>query len=292
MNMVPARMVLPLIWRIIHDKRGALGVAILCATLALALVAPALPLNAYEVRPSERLLPPSPQHPLGTDMYGRDLLARIAYGARISLYVGVLSVLLAVLLGVPLGAVSGYIGGVVDEVLMRFSDALFSFPAIVLALAAMAMLGPSVTNLVLVLGVAYSPIYARLFRANTLVVKESAHVLSARAAGCGGLRILVLHIAPFCLPSVLAQATVNVASAILAEAGLSFLGLGVPPPTPSWGSILQESRSFLLAAPWYPLFPGLAIAFAILGFNFLGEVLREYIDPRLREVVQTWEAAS
>lgn len=266
------------------NSSGLIGLFLVCFILACAVIAPFIPSNIYEVRGEESFLPPSSKHPFGTDSYGRDIFGRTLYGARISLQIGILSVAIALCIGVPLGLISGYFGKWIDIITMRCMDAIFSFPTIVLALAIMAMVGSKLINLIVVLGVVYSPVYARLARASSLATRESAYVLSAKAIGCSNKYILIHYILPSCLLPVLVQTTITIAGAILAEAGLSFLGLGIPPPTPSWGTMLRESRGYMEIAPWTCIFPGLAIMIAILGFNFFGDGLRDSIDPRLKTI--------
>ena len=267
-----------------NDPRGSVGLFFVCFVLFCAIMAPFMSSNVYEVRIKERFLPPSLEHIFGTDSYGRDIFSRILYGAQISLQVGFFSVAFALFIGIPLGLLAGYFGGWLDIVIMRVMDAIFSFPTIVLALAVMAMIGPKLANLIIVLGLIYSPTYARLVRANALATRESNYVLSAKAIGCGNAYIMLRYILPSCFPPIIVQSTINMGTAILAEAGLSFLGLGIPPPTPSLGSMLREARGYIQIAPWTCIFPGLMIMIAVLGFNFLGDALRECIDPRLKTI--------
>lgn len=228
----------------------------------------------------DQLEPPSLEHPLGTDQFGRDILSRVIYGARLSIQVSLIAVGFAIAVGVPLGLVSGYFKGYVDEAIMRTMDVLFAFPAILLAIAVMAVLGQSLVNVMLAIGIVYTPIFARVTRSGVLSVREQAYVTAAEAIGDSHLSILRRDILPNVIAPIIVQATVSLAFAILAESALSFLGLGTPPPTPSWGRMLSESRDFIQTAWWTVAFPGAAIMITILGFNFLGDALRDALDPR------------
>jgi peptide/nickel transport system permease protein len=228
------------------------------------------------------LAPPSRQHLLGTDDLGRDILSRIVHGASVSVLVGVIAMGTAAVLGVPLGLLSGYRGGLVDTAVMRVLDGLMAFPAILLAIAIMAVLGPSLQNAMLAIGIIYIPPFARIVRASVLSLREQEFVDAARGLGAGALRIVARHVLPNCLSPVIVQASLGMGYAILVEAALSFLGLGVQPPRASWGSMLAEGRGFLDRAPWFATFPGLAIFVTVLGLNFVGDRLREALDPRLR----------
>jgi peptide/nickel transport system permease protein len=246
----------------------------------VAVFAPLLaPHNYQEQQLPKLLLPPfwdakaDPAYPLGTDHLGRDLLSRIVFGARTSLLVGAGGVAIAGALGIALGLLAGYFGGIADDAIMRLVDVQLSFPPIFLVIAIMAVVGQSLLNLVLVLGLATWVQYARVVRGSTLAVKEKEFVEGARAAGAGHSRILVRHVLPNILPPVVVIATVNVSTLILAEAALSFLGLGVQPPTPAWGTMLAEGREVFRIAWWNAVFPGLAILFTVLGVNLLGDAL-------------------
>jgi peptide/nickel transport system permease protein len=227
-----------------------------------------------------RLSGPSSAHPFGVDELGRDVLARLVSGARISLLVGVAVVTLSAGLGVLVGAVAGYAGGWIDEIAGRVMDVLLAFPGILLAIALVAVLGPSLTNVVLALVTIGWVGYARLVRGQVLKLRELDYVQAARAIGARPVRVLIRHVIPATLPSVTVQATLGMAAAIISEASLSFLGLGVQPPLPSWGTMLDAGRSHLFDAPHLTVFPGLAIALLVLGFNFVGDALRDLIDPR------------
>jgi peptide/nickel transport system permease protein len=253
------------------------GIAIFAA-LAGPLLTPYDP-SAQEL--ARRLEGPSLSHPFGLDELGRDILARILSGARISLMVGLAVVSVSSFFGMLFGSVAGYFGGRVDDVISRVIDVLMAFPGILLAIALVAVLGPSLTNVVLALSVIGWVGYARLVRGQALRAREFEYVQAARALGANARRIVVRHVLPTALPAVVVQATLGMAGAIIAEASLSFLGLGVQPPTPSWGTMLDAGRSHLFDAPHLTVFPGLAIAILVLGFNFLGDGLRDRIDPKL-----------
>ncbi len=223
---------------------------------------------------------PSAEYLLGTDDVGRDVLSRVIFGARASLLAGVISVAIALLLGVPLGLISGFYRGITDEIIMRFTDALLSFPFLILAVALAAALGPSLQNAMIAIGIANAPTFIRLTRGQVLVLRGEEYVQAARALGVGDLRILGRHILPNSLAPLLVQGTLATAQAIIAESSLSFLGLGVQPPTPSWGGMLNVAKGFMSQAPWMAIWPGLCIFLAVLAFNLFGDGLRDALDPR------------
>jgi peptide/nickel transport system permease protein len=259
-----------------------IGLAIVLVTVLAALAGPSLsPYDAASQELARRLEPPSISHPFGLDELGRDILARLLAGARISLLVGLAVVSVSSVVGTLLGAIAGYFGGRVDDVISRTVDVLMAFPGILLAIALVAVLGPSLTNVVIALSVIGWVGYARLVRGQALRARELDFVQAARALGAGSSRIVVRHVLPTALPAVVVQATLGMAGAIIAEASLSFLGLGVQPPTPSWGTMLDAGRSHLFDAPHLTIFPGLAIALLVLGFNFVGDGLRDRVDPKL-----------
>jgi len=259
---------------------GALVVGVLVAVAALApLIAPHDP---YDVDVTAILLPPSPEHPFGTDELGRDVFSRMVYGARVSLEVGFVAAGLATLVGVLLGALAGYYGGKVEALIMRFTDMMLCFPTFFLILAVIALLEPSIVNIMAVIGLTSWMGVARLVRAEFLTLKERDYVIAARSLGASDARIIFRHILPNSLAPVLVALTLGVAGAILTESGLSFLGLGVQPPLASWGNILNQGKANIEIAWWLSLFPGLAILVTVLGYNLLGEGIRDALDPRLR----------
>jgi peptide/nickel transport system permease protein len=259
-----------------------LGLGIIAIVVLTGVLAPYLaPYDPARQDFLDILQGPSRKHLLGTDDLGRDILSRVIHGARISLQVGVVAVGLALAAGVVLGLLSGYVGGAVDNWLMRLMDALLAFPIVVLALAIAAMLGPSLSNIVLAIGVVGVPTYARLVRGQVLSVQEWEFVQAARGIGSSDRRILFVHILPNITAPIIVQASLHIATAILTEAGLSFLGLGVHPP--SWGAMLNVGRGYLEIAPWMAIAPGAAIFLTVLGFNFVGDGLRDALDPRLKQ---------
>jgi peptide/nickel transport system permease protein len=225
---------------------------------------------------------PSMAHWFGTDDVGRDVLARVVFGARASLLAGVISVSIALAVGVPLGLISGYLGGWVDAVLSRITDAMLAVPFLILAIALAAFLGPSLGNAMIAIGVTTTPIFVRLTRGQVMAVKVEDYVEAARAIGNPRWRIALFHILPNILPALLVQATLSIAAAIIAEAALSFLGLGQQPPAPSWGSMLNSAQRFLTTGPWMAIWPGLAIFLTVLSFNLVGDGLRDALDPKER----------
>jgi peptide/nickel transport system permease protein len=258
------------------------GLVIVLVAVLAALVGPALsPYNPVAQELARRLEPPTLSHPFGLDELGRDILARLLAGARISLLVGLAVVSVSSVVGMLLGSIAGYFGGRVDDVISRVVDVLMAFPGILLAIALVAVLGPSLTNVVLALSVIGWVGYARLVRGQALRARELDFVHAARALGAGSVRVVLRHVLPTAFPAVVVQATLGMAGAIIAEASLSFLGLGVQPPTPSWGTMLDAGRAHLFDAPHLTIFPGLAIGLLVLGFNFLGDGLRDRVDPKL-----------
>src|SRR5499426_2012405 len=268
---------------------AAVGVVIVGLVIVAAVAAPLLattdPIDqdlAAALKPPFWVEDGSLRHPLGTDHLGRDVYSRMVYGARISLTIGVLAALLGAVVGVAAGLIAGYLGGRADTVIMRIADLNLAFPLILLALAVVALLGASLKNLVIVMAITTWMIYARVVRGLTLALREQEFVQAIRALGARDARIIVRHVLPNALPPVMVIWTLEVARVILMESALSFLGLGVPPPTPTWGRMLAEGRDYLTVAGWIAVFPGLAILFTVLGINFLGDGLRDLLDPRLR----------
>ena len=261
-----------------------LGAAIVLVMAVAAIAGPALtPFDPARQELALRLAPPSWGHPFGLDELGRDILARVLGGARISFFVAVVVVTVSALAGTLLGAVAGYFGGLLDEVIGRVMDMLLAFPGLLLAIALVAVLGPSLGNVLFALAISGWVGYARVVRGQVLRAREFEYVQAARALGAPHSRVLLRHVVPTALPAVCVQAALGMAGAILGEAALSFLGLGVQPPTPSWGTMLNGGRAHLLDAPHLTLFPGLAIALLVLGFNFVGDGLRDLTDPKRRE---------
>jgi peptide/nickel transport system permease protein len=257
------------------------GLFIVAAAALAAIVGPALaPFDPSSQELALRLAAPSASHPFGLDELGRDVLARVLAGARISFLVGLTVVTVSSVVGTLLGAVAGYFGGALDDVISRGVDTLLAFPGLLLAIALVAVLGPSLGNVLFALTIIGWVGYARLVRGQVLKAREFEYVQAARALGAGTPRILWRHVVPTAVPAVVVQATLGMAGAIIGEAALSFLGLGVQPPTPSWGTMLNGGRAHILDAPHLTLFPGLAIACLVLGFNFLGDGLRDRLDPR------------
>lgn len=245
------------------------------------------PYGFNDVNVPDQLQPPSPAHPFGTDNLGRDVFSRVLLGAKVSLQVGIVAVGLSLTVGTAIGVLAGYFGGRIDDLLMRSMDVLFAFPAILMAIAVLAILGPGTTNAMVAIGIVYTPIFARVARASALSVREAVYVRAARSAGASDLRIMRLHILPNIAAPVIVQASISLAFAILAEAALSFLGLGTQAPNPSWGRMLSEGREFIQQAWWMALFPGLAIFVTVLAFNMLGDALRDALDPRQASAMES-----
>ncbi len=269
--------------RLLARKTAVIGLVLV--TLLVSVAALADVIAPYDPNKQSYTLlrkAPSAAHWLGTDESGRDLLSRVIFGARASLLAGVVSVLIAILIGVPLGLLAGYRGGWADTIISRLTDAMLAIPFLILAIAMAAFLGPSLRNAMIAVGLASTPVFVRLTRGQVLSVKAEDYVEAARAVGNPGWRVAVRHILPNILPALLVQATVAIAAAIIAEASLSFLGLGQQPPAPSWGSMLNVAQRFLTNAPWIAIWPGLAIFLAVLGFNLLGDGLRDALDPKER----------
>jgi len=277
---------LPRAVRTLLQSRTALfGLALSVLLVLAAVLAPWIaPYRPDEIHPIDSLMAPSARYWLGTDDLGRDILSRIIFGARVSLMVGTIAIGIAAVAGVSLGLAAGFLGGRTDGLIMRVMDALLAFPAILLAIALMAVLGPSLENAMIAIGIISIPAFARITRANVLSLREKEFVEAARALGGSGLYLAAVVILPNCLSPIIVQASLGVGNAILVEAALSFLGLGVQPPEPSWGSMLAFGRSLLGQAPWYATFSGLSIFVTVLALNFLGDGLREALDPRLRSV--------
>lgn len=264
---------------------GAIGGGILALLILIAILAPVLsPSDPNTIHDKDLVANPSWEFPLGTDPIGRDVMSRLFYGARVSLFVGLASITIGVTAGALVGAISAYYGGKFDLIVQRFVDAFIALPGIILALALMAALGSSVINIIIALIAVLAPSAIRTVRSQALAIKELDYVLAARAVGASDLRIIVRHIVPNCMAIFIILATLNLGYAIIVEASLSFLGVGVPPNVPTWGSMLSEGGglTYMYTAPWLTLFPGIAIALAVFGVNLLGDSLRDVLDPRLR----------
>ena len=259
-----------------------IGVVAVGVVVLVALLAPVLAPYDAVAQIAQPLLRPGPGYLLGTDEFGRDELSRLIAGARVSLYVGGLAVLIALALGGPSGVLAGYHGGWVDDVTMRIMDVLLSLPALVLAIAITSVLGPSLTNVMIAIGIVYAPTFARVARGPTLAVARVPYIEAARAVGASSPTIVRRHVLPNVAAPILVQTTVSLSTAILTEAALSFLGLGTQPPTASWGLMLSAARQYMRLDPWIAVLPGSAIALTVLGFNLLGDGLRDLLDPQLR----------
>jgi len=268
--------------RFLNNKLGVASAIFLMALFIISCLAPWLaPYDPTAINTHAILLPPSLHHPLGTDMLGRDVLSRVIYGARISLKVGFVAVGIATVIGTFLGALAGYYGGLIDTIIMRLVDIMLCFPSFFLILAVVAFLEPSIWNIMVVIGLTSWMGVARLVRAEFLSLKERDFILAARAIGTSDIRIIFWHLLPNALAPILVSATLGIPGAILTEAALSFLGIGVQPPTPSWGNMLTAGKDNLDIAWWLSVFPGLAILLTVLAYNLLGEAIRDALDPRL-----------
>jgi peptide/nickel transport system permease protein len=276
----PARRALRRLWR---RKGAVVGLVVVALFVAIAIFAPLIsPYDPAAQSWTAVRKAPSWAHWLGTDDVGRDVLARVIFGARASLLAGVISVSIALAVGVPLGLISGYLGGWIDALLSRITDAMLAIPFLILAIALAAFLGPSLGNAMIAIGVTTTPIFVRLTRGQVMAVKVEDYIEAARAIGNPRWRIALFHILPNIMPALLVQATLSIAAAIIAEAALSFLGLGQQPPAPSWGSMLNSAQRFLTQAPWMAIWPGLAIFLTVLSFNLVGDGLRDALDPKER----------
>ena len=266
-------------------KKGAvIGLAVLILLILSALFSDILtPYEFDKINPINALRPPSLEHPMGTDAFGRDQLTRIMHGGKVSLQVGMISVLIGGTFGILMGAIAGFFGGWIDEIVSRFIDIMLAFPSILLALAVVSVLGPDLYNLMIAVGISSIPAFARLVRSAVLSIKENDYIVAARSLGLTRARIVIVHIIPNIFASILVFATLEVATAILAGASLNFLGMGAKPPTPEWGLLLAESRDFFRRAWWLATFPGIAIMVTVISINLLGDGLRDTFDPWLKE---------
>lgn len=269
--------------RLARNRLGLIGLVIFSTLICIAVFAPFLaPYNPLTVQTSERLQAPSLTHPFGTDMFGRDVLSRVMWGARASLFVASASVGAACMLALMIGLTSGFAGGLIDDVLMRAMDVLFAFPSLLLAIVLSAFLGPGMQNVVIAIAIVFTPPLARVVRSSVLSVKETDYVGAARALGGTNRRIVLQHVLLNSWNPLIIQASVYLAYAVLTEASLSFLGLGVQPPAPSWGEMLSSSRAIMQRAPWAAVFPGVVLSLTVLSINFLADGLRGALDPRQR----------
>ena len=274
------------VWRQFRRNKGAvIGLSVLILLILVAVFADVIwnyETDIIEMRIGNRLSPPSWEHPFGTDNYGRDMLSRIGYGTRYSLLIGFASVLIGTLIGVPIGAVSGYVGGKVDNVIMRVVDTFTIIPSLLMTIILVSVLGTNLFNLMIALSISTIPVMTRITRASVMVARNNDYIESARAIGAPTSTILIRHVLPNCFSPILVQATLRVGSSIISAAGLSYIGLGVPLPTPEWGALLSASKSFIIKAQHMCLFPGLAIMITVMVINLVGDGLRGALDPKLK----------
>jgi peptide/nickel transport system permease protein len=271
--------------RLARDRSALVGLVLILALVVGALLAPVLathPEDVFELHPAKRLRPPGTDHWLGTDRMGSDIYSRLLFGARITLLIGVIAVGASLVIGVPVGLVAGYYHGWASDLLMRVSDIFLAVPQVVLAIAIAQTLGPSLPNVILALSVTYWPWFARLVYAETRSLQKEVFIESTSALGASPLRLIVLHVLPSVASPIIVRASIGMGFTILTAAALGFLGLGAPPPTPEWGRTIAESREFLPDAWWYAAAPGVAIFLTVMGFNLLGDGLRDVLDPRIR----------
>ena len=269
------------LWR--KSKLTMIGSFVVLFFIIIAIFAPYIaPYDPIAQDLSQRLQPPSSKHLFGTDQFGRDIFSRVIYGSRIAIWIIILVSIISGGIGTLIGVFAGYFGGIVDEVLMRITDMFLAFPSLVLAMAFAAAMGPSLTNTIIAISLVYWTVYARLARAEALRIKNTEYIEAERAMGASNLRIIFLHVLPMCISPVLVQLTLRMGTIILTAAGLGFLGLGAQPPTPEWGAMVSDGRNYLVDQWWISTFPGIAIAIVVLGFNLLGDGIRDMLDPRLR----------
>jgi len=272
-----------LVWRSLRNPLTLAGVLIIGALVGIALVASLIaPADPTRTNLEIRFDPPTRAHPFGTDQLGRDILSRVIYGTRVSLRIAILTAVIATTIGAPLGIVSGYFRGRVDDLLMRLTDMFMAFPRLILAMAIAAALRPSLENVIIAISLAAWPAYARLARSVTLGLREETFVEAARALGAGSMRILSRHVLPGVLSPLVIQISLDMGGIILTAAGLGFIGIGAQPPTPEWGVMIADGRNYITQQWWVSTFPGIAIALVVLGFNLLGDGIRDLLDPRLR----------
>jgi peptide/nickel transport system permease protein len=268
-----------------HNPAGVLGVFLVVSIILVALFAPQIAIYDPNTRNiPERSQPPSAEHLFGTDVTGRDLFSRVVYGSRISIQVAVTVLSIAVMIGIVVGTLAGYYGGLIDEILMRITDIFLAFPSLVLAMAVNAALGPGLESAILAIAFTWWPGYARTIRGQVLSTKNNLHVLASRSIGATNWRLLVRHILPSCISPLIVLVTLDAGFVVLTTAGLSFVGLGVQPPTPEWGSMVGEGQKYILSLWWWSTFPGLAICMLVVGTNLAGDFLRDLLEPRMRDV--------
>ncbi|MDQ7829124.1 MAG: ABC transporter permease [Armatimonadota bacterium] len=272
-----------LAWRTLRNPLSLAGLGLIAALVLTALLAPVLaPSDPLRTEMTARLQPPSRAHPFGTDQLGRDVLSRVLHGARITLRIAILTAVVATAIGLPVGVLSGYFRGRTDDLLMRLTDMFMAFPRLILAMAIAAALRPSLENVILAISLAGWPIYARLARSMALAIREEVYIEAARALGASAWRILTRHVLPGVVSPVIIQVSLDMGGIILTAAGLGFIGFGAQPPTPEWGLMISEGRNYVPGQWWLATFPGLAISLVVLGFNLLGDGIRDVLDPRLR----------
>jgi len=271
--------------QVIRQKTGLLGLVIVSVVLLAAVFAPIVsPYDPYAINMAESLSPPSAAHPFGTDVFGRDIMSRLVYGARVSMEVSVLSRLISLVIGTFLGLTAGYFGGRFDNIVMRLADVTLAYPGLLLLIAVMAAVGPSLTALIVALGIVGWAAVARIVRAQVLSIKEREFVLAVRSLGGDPGRIIFKHLLPNCVSQLIIIFSMGLGMGIMAESSMSFLGLGAQPPLPSWGSMISSGLDYLRVAPWLSLAPGVGITLAVLGFNLLGDACRDALDPKLKNM--------
>jgi peptide/nickel transport system permease protein len=271
-------------WRVPRNPIGVIGAVVIACTFLVAVAAPLIAPRDPSSQAQRRLQPPAPQYLMGTDELGRDTFSRVVFGARVSLQVGLLAVAIALSLGTTLGLLAGFYGGRLDDLLMRLVDIMFAFPGLVLAIVIAGLLGPSRNNAMIAIGIVYAPAFARVVRGSVLSVKGEPYMEAAHVIGASDWRMIRQHVLPNVLAPLIVMVSVYLSQAILSEAALSFLGLGTQPPEPSWGGMLSASRTYMEISPAMAIFPGAAIMVVVLGFNFLGDGLRDILDSRLRSL--------